>query len=854
MNNRNFEDADKNLFENSGEGDNSNAGFNVENDFDLSSSDSDLLDLNSYFSEDDIVELESDKTEGKPQKKNKKKKSIGKRILKVCLVFFLVGTIIVTTGGAAGFIWFAGFEPYPEVEELDLNSLTDYNSSVKLNYSSTIYVQDDKGEWVEYQRLHAGENRIPVKYNKDKADAKDPDYTGIPKNLADAFVAVEDKRFFDHEGVDWRRTLSAFLTMVTSQSTAGHGGSSITQQLIKNLTSNTDRSATRKIREIKSALYIEGKFSKEAILEAYMNTVAMANGLYGVESAAKYYFGKSVSELSLAECASLAGITNIPEYYRPDVNPENNLKRRNIILGLMLEQGYITEKEYDKAKAEELKVVADKSVLKEVEINNYFVDALIEDVIAALSKEFECSKKDAESMFYNGGLKIYSTLDPKVQEAMESVYTSEEFAYTSRKTGKPLQGSMVVMDYSGHVLGIVGGIGEKTENRGLNRATMSPRQPGSTMKPIAAYAPAIENDLITYSSVINDGRKRYGPTKWLPVNWYGYYKGNVKAEYALEISINAIPVYLVDLLTPQKSYDFLTQSLGIKNLTKQDINYAPLGMGGTNGGLTTRESAAAYAIFGNGGKFYEPITFTHIYDQSGDLLISNEKDPVIAISEETSVVMNKMLQNVVYGYEGTGGGVRRYVSNTRVYAKTGTSDSANDIWFVGGTPYYVGSSWCGYDQQEGVAKQTMAQNMWGAVMQKLHKGLPSKQFFSSENVICKPYCATTGLIARTGCPVSDYGWYKSSNAEYCTSHKGDKVSGTTESQAKKYISGYSSSGDKNNSSSSQNSSSGSSSSNSSSTPSDSSNTNSSQGATSDNNSSNTTTTDQPSDTPNMPTD
>ncbi len=817
MNNNNFEEENKNTFGNTNENDLSDVGFTVDEDFDLSSNDSDLLDLNSCFTDDDVIQLETEGNADKSPAKKKSKKTVVKKILKICLVFFLIGTILVTTAGAAGFIWFAGIEHYSEVEDIDLNDLSYYSSSVKLNYSTTIYVQDDKGEWIEYQRLHQGENRIPVEYNKDKADANDPEYTGIPKNLANAFIAVEDKRFFDHEGVDWRRTLSAFLNMVTSQSMSGHGGSSITQQLIKNLTMNNDRSAMRKIREIKSALYIEGKFSKEAILEAYMNTIAMANGLYGVEAAAKFYFGKSVNELTLAECASLAGITNSPENYRPDLRGEENKKRRNIILGLMEEQGYITEAECKAAKAEELVVVADKSVLKEVDVNNYFIDALIDDVVLALSKEFECSKTEAETMFYNGGLKVYATLDPHVQEAMETVYENDEYAITSKKTGAKLQGSMTVMDYSGHILGMVGGIGEKTENRGLNRATMSPRQPGSTMKPIAAYAPAIENDLITYSSVINDGKKRYGPTNWLPRNWYGYYKGNVKAEYALEISINAIPVYLVDLLTPQKSYDFLTKSLGIKNLNPEDINYAPLGMGGTNGGLTTRESAAAYAIFGNGGKYYEPVTFTHIYDQKGDLIVSTEKDPIIAVSEETSVVMNKMLQNVVYGNEGTGGGVRKFVSKTRVFAKTGTSDSSNDLWFVGGTPYYVGSSWCGYDQQEGISKASAAQNMWGAVMQKLHEDLPAKQFFSSENVICKPYCASTGLLAKTGCPVSDYGWYKTSNASYCTSHDGDKVKGTSESEAKKYIEGLSEPEKPVENSSSQSSSSSSSSSGSSST-------------------------------------
>ncbi len=809
MNNNSFDDDKKyvgndtnNSVENTGFGNGvANEGFFIEEDFDLSSNDSDFLDLNSYSSDEDAIGFDIEKSDNKPKKKNKKKKGpkrVFKAVLKVFLVFFLIGTILATTVGAAGFVWFAGVEPYDQVKDIDLKNLD-------LNYSTTIYVKNANSEWVEYQRLHATENRIPVKYNKDKADANDPSYDGIPKNLANAYVAVEDKRFFDHEGVDWKRTLSAFVTMVTTQSTSGHGGSSITQQLIKNLTNIKDRSAMRKIVEIKSALYIEGKFSKETILEAYMNTIAMGNGLCGVESAAKYYFGKSVSELTLSECASLAGITNSPESYRPDTKLENNLKRRNIILGLMREQGYITEKEYKDAIAEELVILGDKSVLKEVEINNYFVDALIDDVVADLMEEYSYSKSEAQTMFYNGGFKIYATIDTKVQETMESVYKSEEFLVPSAKTGAPIQGSMVVMDYSGHILGIVGGMGEKTENRGLNRATMSPRQPGSTMKPIAAYAPAIENDLITYSSIIADVKRTYAPSQWWPRNWYGGHKGNVTAKFALEYSINSVPVHLVDLLTPQKSYDFLTKSLGVKNLTAEDINYSPLGMGGTNGGLTTRESAAAYAIFGNGGKYYEPVTYVQVLDHKGDVVLSTVKDPIIAISEESSVIMNKMLQNVVYGPSGTGRGVSKYIYNTRVYAKTGTSDSSNDLWFVGGTPYYVGSSWCGYDQQESIPsnKAGIAQNMWGSVMQKLHEGLPKKEFFTSNKVICKPFCNETGLLAKSGCPTSAYGWYKTSNASYCTAHGGDNVTGTTEGEAKSYIGGLEKTEDKAENSSSQ---------------------------------------------------
>lgn len=775
MFNRNHDDEYKNLFD--APDDNSNHTDNeaipTDDEVDISSTDSDVFDLNSYSDDGlDDSELQPDNVD----EPKKKEKTTTKKVLRTVLIIFLVCTMLgcVAVGGLVGYVI------------MFVDGTMDENlNMLKLNYATTIYVQDGD-EWVEYQRLHGGENRIWVSYDKDKAEADDPDYTGVPQDLADAFVAIEDKRFFDHEGVDWRRTISAFVNMVTNRTTSGYGGSSITQQLVKNLTKDSDRSANRKVREIMRARYLESKFSKEVILECYMNTIAMGNGIYGVEVASEYYFGKKVNELTLAECASIAGITNLPEYYRPDKNPENNKERRDLVLKLMLEQKLITQEEYDGAIAEELNVAADSSAFKEEEVNNYFVDALIEDVVAALMEENGWEREHAETNFYNGGYKIYSTLDPDVQETIDSVYESEKYALPG-DNDEPLQGSMVVMDYSGHVLGMAGGMGEKTENRGLNRATMSPRQPGSTIKPIAAYAPALEKNLITYSSIVNDKSTYYNNKTWRPVNWYRYYKGNVTVKYALEISMNTIPVYLVDLLTTQESYDFLTGTLGLKNLTNKDVDYSPLGMGGTNGGYTALESAAAFAIFGNKGKYYEPITFTKIYDQYDKLVFSQESESTVAISEDTAVIMNKLLQNVVYGNEGTAAGARSFITNMKFFAKTGTANHTNDIWFVGGSPYYVASSWCGYDELQKIDDAKRARTMWGAVMKKLHSDLKAKDFPESEYVQCKLYCSHTGLLAKTGCPVSDYGWYKTTGQKYCDSHGGDNIKGTTEKAAKEYL-------------------------------------------------------------------
>ena len=737
---------------------------------DISSFESDVLDLNDLFvAESTTIDEETSNTQKKHKKIDKKK--VWQTVLAVFLVCVMLGCIGV--GALIGYVILFIDGTMDE----NLNSLT-------LDYSTTIYAKSGD-DWVEYQRLHGEENRIWVDYDREKAEAKDPEYTGIPHNLALAFVAIEDKRFFDHEGVDWRRTFGAFINMVTNRTTSGYGGSSITQQLVKNLTKDNDRSADRKLREIMRARYLESKFTKEVILECYMNTIAMGNGLYGVEVASEFYYGKNVNELTLAECASIAGITNIPESYRPDKNPERNKKRRDLVLSLMLEQKLITKEEHDAAVAEPLNVVADRAALKETSINSYFTDALIDDVVKALMEKYGWEKEHAEANFYNGGYKIYSTVNPEIQAVMDKVYSDSSYSLKSAK-GNALQGSMVVMDYSGNVLGIAGGMGEKTENRGLNRATMSPRQPGSTIKPLSAYAPAIERDLITYSSIVEDKSTYYNRDTWRPVNWYRSYKGNVTVEYALEISMNTIPVYLVDLLTKQKCFEFMTNTLGFKNLTNIDADYSPLGMGGTNGGNTTLESAAAFAIFGNKGRYYSPITYTKILDQYDNVILTNKSDSTIAISEDTAYIMNKLLQNVVKGAEGTAAGARGYI-NMDFFAKTGTANHANDIWFVGGSPYYVASSWCGYDDPQKITDSKRARKMWGAVMKEIHKGLSAKSFDTTDKVVCRLYCQETGLIAKTGCPVSKYGWYKTSDKKYCTEHDGDVINATSVSDVKKYL-------------------------------------------------------------------
>lgn len=733
--------------------------FSYDNSGNLEDTGETSFDLNSFSSH-------SGEPDGN-QKKNKKKKkrSHKERIIRTVLTLFLVGLITVSIVISA-FLLYAFTMVDGKMDE-DLDDL-------KLNFTTTIYVDDGSGNYTEYQRLHGMFNRIWVAYDAEKAKAKDPSYEGIPQNLVNAFVAIEDKRFFEHQGVDWKRTFAAFANMFLHFYSSNQGGSTITQQLVKNLTGDTSQRPSRKIREIMRARYLETYYVKETIIECYLNTIAMGHGTYGVEVAANYYFGKSVRDLTLTECACLAAITKSPTYYAPDDYPEENLKRRNTVLYEMYDQGYITKEEYEAAKTEEIKIIASKDVLNETEINSYFVDALIDQVVNDLCEQYGYEEKHAENLFYSGGYKIYATVDTKIQGIMEGVFSDSKTYGIKGKDGNTLQGSMTLMDYNGHVKGIVGGIGEKTGNRGLNRATMALRQPGSTMKPLAAYAPAIEKDLIHYSSIVNDTKTNYNG--WTPNNWYKSYWGNITVQRALECSVNTIPVYLVNKLGTQFSYDFLTENLGITTLNNEDINLSPLGMGGTNGGITTLESAAAYAVFGNLGQYHAPTFYTKVTNQHDEIILEYNSQPSMAISEDTATVMNKLLQTVVYGSSGTGRAAKSYIKNMKIYAKTGTSNNANDLWFVGGSPYYVASCWCGYDIQQNIPNSGIAHKMWGAVMSKVHSGLEVKEFAESSYAVERYYCTSTGNLAASACPSKAIGWYKKSNIpEVCTAHAGTEL-------------------------------------------------------------------------------
>lgn len=713
----------------------------------------------------------------KPKKKTRKRKAF----VKVLLSVFLIGVITVCV--VVGSFMIYVFKFVDGTVDQDLNNL-------KLAYTSIIYAQDGtnkdgSAKYVELKRLHGDENRLWI------------DIDQMPDNLQKAFVSAEDKRFYSHEGVDWKRTFSAMANLVFHFYDSEQGGSTITQQLVKNITNDKETSVTRKIREIMRAQYLESHYSKDVILECYLNTIHLGSGVDGVEVASNYYFDKHASELSLTQCAALAAITKNPTGYDPYEYPDSNLERRNWVLSEMRNNGYITDDEYEKAKSADLglrdkpsTVLSSANTIEE-DVNSYFVDALIEDVIQGLMKEKNYSYDYAESQLYKGGYKIYSTVDLSVQKILEGVYNDDDnFMKVYTNSGGKAQSAITVMDYKGHIVGIVGGRGKKTGNRTLNRATQSPRQTGSSIKPVSAYAPAIEYNQITWGSKMVDESVTTVDGKRWPVNYTGYYSGTVSVLYALQQSLNTIPVKLVRDMGLQTSYKFATENMGISTLydsievngkVMSDLNLSSLALGGSVYGVTTTELTAAYCTFGNLGIYYEPHTYTQILDQYDNVVIDGSEDFHRAMSEETANIMCEMLQTVTT----RGTATPAQIGDWPIMSKTGTTSDTKDRWFVGCTPYYASAVWFGMDNSEAMSGlySNPALKLWKAAMSKIMDGKEAKDFPQSDNVVYTRYCTASGKVARTGCGSSSYGYFKKSYMPLCDYHGGDQVDASTKPKA-----------------------------------------------------------------------
>lgn len=618
-------------------------------------------------------------------------------------------------------------------------SFGDNLSSMNLNISSKVYYIDDNGMPVQYAQFNSSQNRVWVSIDK------------MPDNLKNAIVAIEDQRFYKHRGVDLKRTTGAALNYIF-KGNSSYGGSTITQQLVKNITEDKDRDASRKMREITRAIVLETKLTKEQILEMYLNTIYLSQGVNGVEAAANLYFSKSVSELTLSECACIAGITQYPAEFDPITHPEANEKKRRLVLEKMLELDYITKAEYDKAVSEKISI--DQGEVKRNRIQSYFLDNLFEEIQRDLVAQ-GYTEQFAANMIYNGGLKIYSTVDPDIQTTMEDYFEDSANFQIFSGDVQP-QAAMVISDpHTGAIKGMVGGRGEKDRNRGLNRATQTKRQPGSSIKPIAVYAPAIDMSVITPSTYVDDSPLKIGD--WTPKNSNDSYRGMVDIKTAVAWSYNIPAVRVLEALSVEKSFDYMKNKLHMTSLVtsrkSNGVEYSDkflssLALGGLTDGVTVLEMNGAYSTFANGGTYIEPHSYTKVYDVEGKLLLDKEPVTNRAFSEATAYHMNQLLKGVVR--EGTGGGAQ--LSNMDTCGKTGTTDNNKDRWFIGYTPYYVGSVWFGYDKPQAIsAGSNPALIIWEDIMSQIHKPLPSEYFEVPDGVVEKIVCQRTGLSPTEDC-------------------------------------------------------------------------------------------------------
>lgn len=666
-----------------------------------------------------------------------------------------------------------------------------YLDEFETKVSTELYSQDpDTGEWVMYQTLYLNsENRIWT------------DLEDIPKYLQEAAIAIEDKRFEKHHGVDWKGTTRAIVYTLFGKNV--QGGSTITQQLVKNVTGDNEVTVKRKITEIYRALELEKRYEKDEILEAYLNEVFFGQSCYGVVTASRMYFNKDVSDLTLAECASLMGITNNPSMYDPTLSSwtrENNRERQLTILGAMLEQGKISQEEYDAAKAEDIvfsngftisgKYVGSDGTATEPEPEepptddtdspadeeeptikgrySWFTEAMIGDVADALVEKYGITDKardngttytayeQAWDMVHGKGYKIYTTQNPKYQKIAEDVcYDLSNIPYTSSYTNSAgeqvedqLQIALTIVDpTNGYVVAMIGGAGEKQADRVWNWA-VNARQCGSAIKPLSTYAPALDDGTINGASVIDDYPMLLNGDVW-PRNANWRYQGLTALHKALAQSLNTCAVRTNLAYGVDRSYEFLVNKLGFENLTYTDSQQVGnMALGGFEKGVTTEEMAAAFATFVNEGVYTKPRTFVRVEDANGNVILENEAQSTVAMKNTTAAIINHLLQEAALN----GTGYEAQFSGMHIAGKTGSTNSNKDRYFVGYTPYYSCAVWAGYEHnQRIVASGNPCSAIFRKVMSAIHEELPDKDFFSCAGLTSVAVCADSGMLASENC-------------------------------------------------------------------------------------------------------
>ena len=746
--------------------------------------------------------------------------------LSAMVLVVIIAMCIVVTGLALYVTQFAETDFDVSLEDAELNS------------SSFIYGYDSEGNEVQLKQLSSDENRVLIKLDD------------LPEHVINAFISAEDARFLDHDGVDWKRTVAVTVRMVVNGGT--EGGSTITQQLIRDITGDKEVSIGRKLREVFRALELEKKYSKTDILESYLNRIGFGGTSYGIASASAQYFDKTPDKLTVAEAAVLAGIIRSPSNFNPYANLSKTREKQLRCLDNMYKYGYLTTQEYNKAvneqvrfrlpvkgddfgyvderyneyygiqedgelsdpyyenvSWEELGVTESEAYIPytwngNYEVNqNWYVDAAIDQIIDDLAELKGISYSAARTLFYKGGFKAYLNMDMALQDKLEEMFRDPSIALTTVPTEPVvdlpetveneieaykkdlIQGAFIITNYSGTVLALVGGIGEKEGNDCFNRATMDPQTIGSTIKPLAVYSLAVENDLITYSTMLKDmsgkvpsgslgedyGTAGYDPTdnttRW-PHNFEeaGFGDGLYHpAWYAVQQSKNTMAVYTLSKVGLQNAFNHLTEKLHFDLDPVNDMSWAPLALGQFTVGIDLLTLTAAYSMMGNGGLYYHPYLYSKVVDSDGRIVLSQNVVGERVISADTAYITNRLMKAVVDDDWGNGSYAR--LPNIEVVAKTGTANDETTRTFVGLTPEYVATYRICRDNHNVLAQRgdvwEVAPKVWAKVMGEITADSPAQTFEKPDDVLEMAYCVKTGFLASEKCKETKIGYYRKTN-------------------------------------------------------------------------------------------
>ncbi len=601
----------------------------------------------------------------------------------------------------------------------------------------------------------------------------------IPNNLKNAYVAIEDERFYKHHGVDIKRTGAAVVSYVFHRGSSSFGGSTITQQVVKNLTGDSSNKITRKVKEWGKAATLETFMSKDEILSLYLNIIYVGPNVYGIETGANYYFNKSVKDLSLEECAFLAGINNSPNSYNPygDTNNTEKIKTRTkTVLSKMLELKYINDDEYNTAITNVDKGLNFKKGRIETDdaVYSYHTDALISQLIDDISNKKKITKTFATNYVNMAGLTVYSTQNTSIQNQMEKEFEKSKYQLASKNGGDSSQAAMVIIEHkTGQVVGCVGALGKKTTSRGLNRATQSIRQTGSCIKPIAVLVPGIAKKEFTGATIFADEQTIFADG-YKPEN-YSNYLGNITVRRALESSQNIPFVEMMEKIGPKTSMNYL-EKMGITTLSQKDENLA-LALGGLDRGISPLQMAGAYATIANDGEYIEPTFYTKAETSNKKIIVESKQKKKRVFSKEVAYIVKELLTEPVKGNHGTA--TYCSISGMDVAAKTGTTDDNYDRWLCGFTPYYTGVTWYGYDKNESInynGKKNPAGILWANIMSRVHSNLQNAKFEKPSGVTKVTVCTETGRKANTGCPNTyDEYFLIGTTPTSCNKHSGSEL-------------------------------------------------------------------------------